>query len=276
MAGPKDILPWIYQQGNATRNRLKQLLTDPRAFAGQLGQDAATIRDDSKADTYLAMAQRDPKFAAKVYPTEAVSDPSLMQGRALAHQNRLAEAVMGGMTVYHGSPAKFDKFDINKVNPDGGGSSFARGINLSADPSHAAAYGANMYKVDLPDSEVAKFIKWEQEVPADLAKQLPPLDMSKPIPFGGGATIEQANGQWLLKAGETSFPLREAEVKRMLGGNSGEQVYRRLVASLGGDERAASNWLKERGYKGIENNTERGARNFTVFDDQIPKIVERK
>lgn len=58
--------------------------------------------------------------------------------------------------------------------------------------------------------------------------------------------------------------------------NTGEQAYRKLVASLGGDERAASDWLNQRGIKGIQNNTERGAENYVVFDDQLPVIKSRK
>jgi hypothetical protein len=185
-----------------------------------------------------------------------------------------------GVTAFHGSPHKFSKFDVSKVAPgDRGGTSFGLGINLSKDPRHANAYkdGGYLYRVDLPDEELKSFIKWEQPVGADLAKQLPPVDFTKPIPFGGGATLENVDGQWFLKSGTSSFRLRDSEVDRMFGEqNTGEQVYRRLVAALGGDERAASNWLKDRGVKGIINNTERNAENYVVFDDQLPKILGRE
>lgn len=182
------------------------------------------------------------------------------------------------ITVYHGSPHKFDKFDINARNTNSGGSSFGKGVNLSADKTHAKVYGKNVYKVDLPDEDIATFIKWEKPVSQDLAKQIPPIDFNKPIPFGGGAFIDRSpDGEWLLKANSNhaGFRMTEKEVMRMFGDqNTGEQVYRRLVAALG-DEAAASKWLLERGYKGIENTTERNARNFVVFDDKIPKIIGR-
>lgn len=218
--------------------------------------------------------------ASKGLLGDAQATRSVMPQMQDAGYNAMTQKAMDmglmGITAYHGSPSKFDKFDIGQRNPETGGSSFGSGINLSADPKHAKVYGENLYKVDIPDNEVAKFIKWEEAVPKKLSKQLPLLDMSKPIPFGGGATIEKVDDQWLLKSGNANFKLRDNEVQRMFGGNTGEQTYRRLVASLGGDERAASSWLKDRGYKGIENNTERGARNFVVFDDQLPKIIGRE
>jgi hypothetical protein len=186
-----------------------------------------------------------------------------------------------GAIAYHGSPHSFDKFDISKVGTgDAGGTSFGLGINISKDPRHAKAYmgdGGYLYKVDIPDEQIKNFIKWETQVPGDIAKQVPPVDFNKPIPFGGGATIENIGGEWRLKAGGASFRLGEKEVMRMFGNeNTGEQVYRRLVAALGGNERAASDWLNQRGVKGIANSTERGAENFVVFDDKLPKIIGRE
>jgi hypothetical protein len=179
------------------------------------------------------------------------------------------------MNTYHGSPNLFSKFDLGAKNPETGGSSFGKGINLSADKTHAQVYGKNIYKVDLPDEAIKSFIQWEKPVPSDLAKQVPQVDFSKPIQFGGGATVVRSGDQWLLKTGDSSFKLSEREVERMFAGDSGEQVYRRLVAALG-DEKAASKWLNDRGVKGIENNTERGSQNFVVFDDQLPRILGRE
>jgi hypothetical protein len=182
-----------------------------------------------------------------------------------------------GMTVYHGSPHSFDKFDLSKVGTgQSGGTSFGLGINLSKDINHAKVYAGDkghVYKVDLPDESLDKFITWEKPVSGDLAKQLPPVDLSKPIPFGGNAVIDNRT----LKTGTAAFPLNDKEFNRMFGNeNTGEQVYRKLVAAFGGDERAASQWLNEHGIKGTINNTERGAQNFVVFDDTLPKIVGKE
>jgi hypothetical protein len=224
--------------------------------------------------TWGSYAQNFNKNLAEQYPTDS---PEAINRTVM----RMALNVGPLATVFHGSPHLFDKFDLSKVAPgDSGGTSFGLGINLSKDPKHAMAYkgeGGHLYKVDLPDDSIKSFIKWEQPVSKDLAESIPAIDMTKPIPFGGGAFIENINGEWMLRAGETKFRLRESEVMRMFGDqNTGEQVYRKLVATFGGDERAASNWLKERGVKGIANSTERNAENFVVFDDQIPKIIGRE
>jgi hypothetical protein len=347
MAGPKDLLPWIYSQGNATRNRLKQLLTDPRAFAGQLEQDAATVMDDSKADTYLAMAQRDPKFAAKVYPTEAVSDPSLMQGRALAHQNRLAEAVMGGMTVYHGSPHKFDKFDMSKIGTGEGAQAYGHGMYFAENKGVAEGYarvlgqrefdvgGRKIYTGS--SSRVLDDQSRGQTIAAGALDDAFNAQSSSPAQFAAGRLRKQAEyypeeaahikealdiiGEWANKGGVSHMggytykvDLPDDQIAKMLdwdkplsqqskevqaaigkiiqerGGSAryweetlgsdpdGQKLVKTLGLSGGGQFEQA---LKGAGIPGIRyldgmSRGKGGTSNFVVFDDQLPKIVERK
>lgn len=199
------------------------------------------------------------------------------QNAAAPSPMNAATGNQAGAIVYHGSPYKFDAFDISARNQDAGGASFGRGINLSEDAGHAKAYGENLYTVDLPDKAIKGFIQWEAPVAKEISNAIPKVDLSKPIPFGGGAVIEPTNGGWLLRAGDAAFPISRSEVTRMFGGeNTGEQVYRKLVAAMGGDESAASAWLRDRGVKGIVNNTERGVKNYTVFDAALPKIMGRE
>lgn len=186
-----------------------------------------------------------------------------------------------GITVWHGSPEKFNKFSSDKAGKRGG-TSFGLGHNLSEDASHAKAYkgdGGSLYKVDLSDDSIPKMLQWETKAPDDLLKKLPTVTESGPFPFGGGSSIEEVGGAWKLKTSDgTSFNISEREVRRMFGNDgTGEQVYRRLVAALGGDEAAASAWLSERGVPGIANRTERNAKNYTVFpgNEGLLNILER-
>lgn len=230
------------------------------------------------------LKQRLAEFAQGQQQNRGSMQSVMPEVRERAMQDSLAQAMnLGGLlgiTAYHGSPHTFDKFDASKAGKSGG-TSFGLGHNLSADASHAAAYKGdtgNIYTVDIADDSVPKMLSWEKDAPEDLAKSVPILDKSKPIPFGSGATIENDSGQWLLRSGNSAFKLMPQEVSRMFDGNRGEAVYRRLVAAHGGDEAAASEWLRKRGIPGIVNDTERGVRNYTVFPgaEDLLKILGRE
>jgi hypothetical protein len=274
---PQGLLGALYQNPLLARQfaRQKQFMTPPESVTDpRWAEHQARQR---QADEFLLGA--DVLGAAAPFAKPLGLLAGRMAGPAV--ESYMAKTgLLSPVTAWHGSPHKFDALDFGRAGKDQnrGGTSFGLGINLSKDPKHANVYkgdGGHLYKVDLPDEELRSFIRWERPVPADLAKQIPEIDFSKPIPFGGGATVENANGQWLLKTGDSAFRLSEREVERMFAGDTGEQVYRRLVAALG-DERAASEWLKAKGVKGIANNTERNAENFVVFDDSILKIIGRE
>ena len=178
------------------------------------------------------------------------------------------------ITAYHGSPDNFSQFEFGKKAENRGGSSFGYGINITEDIGHAKVYSGKdgyLYEVNIPKEELNNFITWEKKVPNNISYEVPKIDTTKPIPFGGGATVEYIGNQWKLKSGDSAFSLSQKEIDRMFGDkNTGEQIYRRLVASLG-DEKAASEWLLSRGVKGITNNTERNVRNYTIFEPSIIK-----
>ena len=244
-------------------NTAKDLASDPM---GLLGRNVSALSES------LPAAPGEPR-------NEMLARPGMQDWATGVAMNAPTMGLLGH-TVYHGSPHKFDKFDASRAGKHGG-TSFGLGHNLSSDAKHASAYkgeGGQLYKVDLDDEAIPKMLSWEQRAPAEITKQVPKVDKSKPIPFGGGATIAKEPNGWVLNAGgDTKFKLSEYEVSRMFDGDKGEQVYRRLVASLGSEE-AASAWLRDRGVPGIVNNTERGVRNYTVFPgmEGLLKILERE
>jgi GNAT superfamily N-acetyltransferase len=89
----------------------------------------------------------------------------------------------------------------------------------------------------------------------------------------------QQGGGWRLRTGEgdSGFALSAREVDRMFGdAGRGEQIYRRLVAQHGTEE-GANAALRAAGLRGIENNVERGARNFVLFpgEENALRILDR-
>ena len=264
-------MSWIGDKAEATANVLKDLLTQTPA-AKLYRQGLPNVLDallNAREEEWRAKVQAMPKpFDAS---PEAVNRD---MEAAMAFWN---PAGMLGKIVYHGSPHKFDKLDANLAGTRGG-TSFGKGHNFSADIEHAKVYsgkGGNLYKVDIPDDELASFMSWES--PTALAKKVPPIDESRPLPFGGGAFIERGDFGARLKSGGSDFRLSEKDYQRMFGdAGTGEQVYRKLVAALGSED-AANAWLTKNGVRGIKNTTEHAAENYVLFpglEDKV-KILER-
>ena len=111
-----------------------------------------------------------------------------------------------------------------------------------------------LYKVDLPDEQIAKMFDWDNPISEEMRKPISNAMMEK---FGSGLSL-----------------------------GTGEQAYKQIVDEfrLAGskDPRAdASQWLYQQGVPGVQylDEASRGAgdgtRNYVVFSDEIPKILER-
>ena len=111
-----------------------------------------------------------------------------------------------------------------------------------------------LYKVDLPDEQIAKMLDWDNPISEEMRKPISNAMMEK---FGSGLSL-----------------------------GSGEQAYKQIVDEfrLAGskDPRAdASQWLYQQNVPGVQylDEASRGAgegtRNYVVFSDEIPQILER-
>jgi hypothetical protein len=280
VSGPVDGIAWLLRKAGIP-------LREPIGGSEWMAKKGLTAQPQSQPLGLLGEA-----LGMSAPIAAAAKAPQIARGLLKVGENAAAPRAMNpqkGAIVYHGSPHKFDAFDATKAGTEGG-TSFGLGHNFSADPAHAAAYakrepGGSIYKVDIPDSEIAGFMKWERpfaDQPANVAafSNTLPKELPDVLPFGGGASVVKTQSGWRLTFGpnDKGFSLSEGEVRRMFGNaGTGEQVYRRLVAHLGGDERAANEALRRAGVKGIENNVERGTRNFVVFpgEENMLKILER-
>lgn len=224
------------------------------------------------------------------------------------------------MTVYHGSPHKFDEFDLSKIGTGEGAQAYGHGLYFAENPKVAQQYvsagnkisdeftaggavirknsleyniaddivnkgfdvaernarangpeflaaferlkaqgvsgnKANLYHVDIPDSEIAKMLDWDKplsEQPESVRKALAPFVTERNIP-------ETATGEKLYAWMATKF------------------------ASKGGDyEKAASDYLNSLGIPGIRyldagsRGAGDGTRNIVLFDDKLAKILKRE
>jgi hypothetical protein len=117
----------------------------------------------------------------------------------------------------------------------------------------------SLYKVDLPDEQIAKMLDWDKP----LSEQHPDVQ----------ALFKQD------KLGQTVLPNGEKVASNKL---SGESLYSAIGEGLGGSRNAASDWLKNAGIPGIRY-LDQGSRaggagtsNFVVFDPKHMNIVSRE
>jgi hypothetical protein len=265
-------------------------------------------------------------------------------------QNFMGPLGFGGITAFHGSPHKFDKFDMSKVGTGEGAQAYGHGLYFAENPGVAKSYremltkeaqekaardprniastfleapqaagsrekaisslqyhrdnlvasrhrpeydeaiallkgegpivrppnqhGA-LYKVDIPDDQVAKMLDWDKPLsqqPESVRKAL--ADGLENMGAGRGV-IERIKSPQSTLTGKELYE----QLQGLLASNAG------AIPAWAQKQRAApdaSAFLNQLGIPGIRyldqgsRSGGKGTSNFVVFDDQIPKIIGRE
>jgi hypothetical protein len=257
-------------------------------------------------------------------------------------QNFMGPFGFGGITAFHGSPHRFDKFDMSKVGTGEGAQAYGHGLYFAENPAVAQDYAravttqrlglgtlesvpyssiskveqaaladlklsggdankaierlksppkgyeqsyserrkvlediaagkrsaelakGNLYKVDIPDDQVAKMLDWDKPLsqqPESVRKALEPL-------LTGQSVKDDLLGHQLYDA-----------IKEQVTTNAGAMPQWAQKMRAAPD---ASAYLRQLGIPGIKyldqgsRSGGKGTSNFVVFDDQIPKIIGRE
>jgi hypothetical protein len=131
-----DVLPFLYSQGDRAKRYMNGLLADP---VGTMQQTAGGIVDAGNAQQgLLGQAFGDPQRPFLPTDTSALGQAA----------DNTFQGVMGfapaGITVYHGSPHVFDKFDSSKIGTGEGAQAYGHGIYTAESPDVAARYRATL------------------------------------------------------------------------------------------------------------------------------------
>jgi hypothetical protein len=126
-----NLVDLLYDTATRAGNRISSFVTDP------IGTFKSTVNDlNAQAGQYnqaLADSVKEP-----------LNGPKTM---ALAQQ--MAEGYSpGGMTVWHGSPYKFTKFDPKKIGTGEGAQAFGHGLYVAENPTVAKGYAKNVKDLD--------------------------------------------------------------------------------------------------------------------------------
>lgn len=267
-----------------------------------------------------------------------LDDPQKYAGDAFAAGMDMAGMAPLGLTVWHGSPHKFSKFDMSKIGTGEGAQAYGHGLYMAESPAVAREYqlalgnkpsavddfagfeaqaaiaknngnakkaiqwlesrkkitddakgflmpgayekqiadydeairrissgevsknAGSMYKVDIPDEAVARFLDWDKP----LSQQAPEVqalakEYGLPVSEPGRSLYSVATEQAAYKNGASPA--------------SHPDVFKAAYPQ-------AANILRERGLPGIRyldggsRSAGQGSSNFVLFDDQLPRILE--
>ena len=123
-----DVLPFVYSRADALKRRVGGLLSDPMGTLTQAVNDA-----NDRAGGLLSQTRAATKEGLNYGP----ATQSLAQSIAAAY-NPI------GITVYHGSPHKFAKFDSSKIGTGEGAQAYGHGLYLAESPEVAGSYKATL------------------------------------------------------------------------------------------------------------------------------------
>ena len=245
----------------------------------------------------------------------SIPDPSKMTPEQQLAMGLNANPIMGllGTTAYHGSPAIFDKFDINKLGSGEGSQIYGHGMYFAENPMVAEYYRSklmptqeflqkvskgedvkgNIYKVDIPDTQIPKMIDWD----TSLQKQpevLKTLGVGKKEINRYNAIKKELNampGQYDIdipkeKAMFDKHTALERELNDIGLHKTGQKYYEDLIKKYG-SAKNVSEELNKKGITGIKylDAHSRGilprieerplTSNYVLFDPSEVKILEK-
>lgn len=130
------VLPAIFSGADQLKRGVYGLLTNPQEQA----QRAAQSLLQSRAERQALMGQA---FANPDRPFQVTNQAALGQLGSDVLTGELGIAPVG-MIAYHGSPVRFDKFDITKMGSGEGQQLFGKGMYFAESPSVAEPYMKNV------------------------------------------------------------------------------------------------------------------------------------
>lgn len=135
----------------APRNRLRGLLDNPIGFANDALQEGLFGPPEVRA-------ARD-KFWNKEPMTEWEKQ---------AYTNQLLNMGLAGLTVYHGSPHKFDKFDMSKIGTGEGAQAYGHGLYMAETPDVANTYKMSSLWSNTPADQLPYLVNGKAYKPSNI------------------------------------------------------------------------------------------------------------
>jgi hypothetical protein len=337
-------------------------LQDPRrtqqvqGIGNALEKGLLRLQESDRRFKELADRAFDPKNPGRIKDKEALKELTDMT------MTGLLGFAPAGLTVFHGSPAKFKKFDPTKIGSGEGAQAYGYGHYVAESPDVAKEYqknlskdivepakralskanddvdvainnakqeinrlqsldltpqtgsakrdqliaaqlsnideltkykqqgnwtGGSLYKIDLPDEQIAKMLDWDKPLSQqpEIVKSIIPQSLGltyKKLENGNHAFVN-SEGQIIgnLQKGGTQESFTKNWTEDVLRG-TGSDLYRQLGQGMEGGPKVSSA-LRQAGIPGIRyldqgsRGTGQGTSNFVVFpgNEDLLRILER-
>jgi hypothetical protein len=192
-----DVLPFLYSQGDRAKRYMNGLLADP---VGTMQQTAGGIVDAGNAQQgLLGQAFGNPQRPFLPTDTNALGQAA----------DNTFQGVMGfapaGITVYHGSPHVFDKFDSSKIGTGEGAQAYGHGIYTAESPDVAKQYATALSDASklTPEGRAARALEAAGGDPMEAKRALyREYNESAGTPYGNAAW----NAVQALESGKVRAP----------------------------------------------------------------------
>ena len=278
----------IYSAINTAKRKASDFVQNPGTSLQQMvgnANDRARVYNQQLG--LAAQATGAPARGMQPTPEQLAADKYVTQTMADAYNPV-------GMTVFHGSPHIFQKFDISKIGTGEGNQAYGRGLYMAESPDLAQTYANKLTKVngqaisDQLDSRVRYLNMLKQQ--ANDGDQ----NAAKNIPL-----IEKSIFDLQSQGSVYKVDLPDSHIRRMLDWDNPlkdqPKVVRNLAKSLdmdlndlGGDLLArvgkgdeGKKILQNAGIRGVKyldaqsRDATKGTRNFVVFDPNHLTVLER-
>lgn len=321
----QGLLGYLTEGGAPVRNALKGLLSGDLTPLQNAGSELSALANPTMQQKQKLAGILAGNGQSNLGYDEVMNNPGV--------QAAMNFAPMGiAHTVYHGSPHKFDKFDMSKIGTGEGAQAYGHGLYFAEAPETAMSYRASvsgkngkqfgledgpvkgiatliaakgnkgeemarkaysnlgdnlepaiekakqainnnsqLYKVDIPDELIPRMLDWDKP----LSQQHPEVQKAWErfinSKQGKRYAKELGDASNLKNSRHGGELLGEDLIKNVMGANEASNTYRQ----------AASDYFKQQGIPGIRyldgnsRGTGGGTSNFVIFDDKIPKILER-
>ena len=204
-----NVLSTIDAKKRSVKRGLMDMLDNPSQWAGM---QANRIQEDRYGGAENAQAM-------KQYLTKQPYDPKALTAANDALRNAAINESLGAVTAWHGSPHKFDKFDMSKIGTGEGAQAYGHGLYMAESPKVAGGYRDKLAK---------------NEVLLDGKKVKHDFNATDPQSLGLNALTSEPSAEGAAKA------LRDAVADPNLWGRG--TAYE---ADLAKQYSAAADWLEQ-------------------------------
>jgi hypothetical protein len=245
----------IYSAIESAKRRGSDFVSNPVTSLQQmLGSANDRARDYNQQMVQAAQGFGAPAIGQQPTPEQMAAQQSTMQTMAEAYNP-------AGMTVFHGSPHVFERFDMSKLGTGEGNQSYGKGLYVAQAPEVAKGYsdrlGANLLSIDgkqmdfsnpthiaaamvsdpmnagLPAKSLANALKYDPKGLLPGGTNAPVEDVIKALENGNLPSFEATKGNFY------KVDLPDTHIRRMLDWDSPLKdqpaPVRNLAKSLGMD-----------------------------------------